>query len=301
MGLSNGRLNAINEIPLDDYIACVLKAEIGSAPYEALKAQAVVARSEAIHKLKLGRHAGDGYDLCSSEHCMAYQGTAGITAEMRQAAYDTKGEVLVAEGGILDAVFHTMCGGITAGAEDVWDSPPVAGLEPVWDGLARNDAPSFRSEEEMESFLSHPPAACFCDPSNALFPAYARKYYRWTKSFTATDLQRLFGTNVQDVKVVERRPSGRVRRVAVLTATGVKIIEKELPIRKQFDLPSGLFVVRVATKSGVVESVEFFGAGSGHGVGLCQMGAWSMAEKGFHYDAILRHYYPRAQLARLYR
>lgn len=298
---TKGRLDVVNELPLDDYVACVLKAEIGQAPYEALKAQAVVARSEAIHKLKLRRHATDGYDLCASEHCMAYQGSSGVTPEMRRAAYETKGEVLAAGGEVLDAVFHTMCGGITAGAEDVWDSPPILGLQPLWDGVGRTTPPYFGSEEEVEAFLTHPPHGCFCDPAEACFPAYARKYYRWSKVFSRADLQRLFGAAVREVKVLERRPSGRVRKLAVVTTTGEKIIEKELPIRRQFDLPSGLFVVRVARNNGTVQNVEFLGAGSGHGVGLCQMGAWSMAEKGFRYDAILLHYYPRAQLMQLYR
>lgn len=298
---TKGRLDIINELPLDDYVACVLKAEIGPAPHEALKAQAVVARSEAIHKLKLRRHATEGYDLCASEHCMAYQGSSGVTPDMKRAAFDTKGEVLAAGGEVLDAVFHTMCGGITAGAEDVWDSPPIPGLQPVWDGVGRTSAPYFRSEEEVETFLMRPPAGCFCDPADGHFPAYARKYYRWTKNFSATDLQRLLGATVRDLKILERRPSGRVRKLAVITATGERIIEKELPIRKQFDLPSGLFVVHVIRNRGMVESLEFLGAGSGHGVGLCQMGAWAMAEKGFRYDAILLHYYPRARLMQLYR
>jgi peptidoglycan hydrolase-like amidase len=295
-----GRLVVVNRLPLDDYIACVLKAEIGPAPYEALKAQAVVARSEVIHKIEAGRHKKDGFDLCSGEHCMAYSGCDGVTPDMKRAALETRGLVLMADGQVLDAVFHTMCGGVTAGAEDVWDSPHIPGLEPIWDSARGSGRAYFSSEDEVARFILSPSSGCFCDPAAANFPSYARKYYRWTRSLDAVELRQRCGGTVLDIRILERRSSGRVRKLEIVTTNGSRVIEKELPIRRLFDLPSGLFLLRVVPGSRGVDSVEFTGAGSGQGVGMCQMGAWSMAEKGFSYEAILRHYFPTAKLGRLY-
>lgn len=295
-------VQVINEIFIEDYLAGVLAAEIGQAPIEALKAQAVVARSEVVHKLLLDRHKSEGFDLCAGEHCMAYKGSGGVTSDMLRACSETRGIVLVADGEILDAVFHTMCGGITAGAEDVWDSPPIAGLQPVWDRLAAREAPMFESEQAFELFLEAPPPGTLCAPTSGSFPSYARKYYRWTKRYDAETLSRMAGVGiVRDIVILERRPSGRVRRLAIEGTRQRRIIEKELPIRRLFDLPSGLFMVRVEKEGDLVRWVEFIGAGSGHGVGLCQMGAWTMAERGARFDAILAHYYPRARLERIYK
>lgn len=294
-------VQVVNEIFLEDYLACVLEAEIGEAPLEALKAQAVVARSEVVHKLATGRHTKEGFDLCAGEHCMAYKGAEGVTPAMRKACYETRGIVLTAGGKILDAVFHNMCGGITACAEDVWDSPHIAGLDSVWDGLRAHAAPMFRSEEEVSDFLASPPQGIFCCPEENTLPSYARKYFRWTRRLDNAELIRRCGAPLRDIRILERRPSGRVRKLALVTAAGTRVIEKELPIRRLFDLPSGFFILRVERDGAVIRSVEFRGAGSGHGVGLCQMGAWSMASKGFGFQAILEHYYPNARLSQIYR
>jgi SpoIID/LytB domain protein len=297
-----GHFTVINEIFLEDYLAGVLAAEIGDAPPEALKAQAVVARSEVIHKLCLGRHRADGYDLCAGEHCMAYHGADEVTPKMTEAVQATRGEVLMADGNVLDAVFHNVCGGITAGAEDVWDSPPIPGLQPVWDVPRPAGLAGFRSEEDVAAFIDSPPADAFCNPAGANYPAYARKYYRWSKVVGAEELRRRTGgSRVLNIRIVERRSSGRVRKLLIETEGGTKVIEKELPIRRMFDLPSGLFVMDVVRGGSGIDRVEFRGAGSGHGVGLCQMGAWGMAQRGYTCDAILRHYYPRADIKKLYR
>ncbi len=291
----------VNELPLEQYLVGVLAAEIGDAPLEALKAQAVVARSEVIHKLGLGRHKDDGFELCASEHCMAYKGISEVSSAMMEAVEATRGLVLVAGGQVLDAVFHNVCGGITAGAEDVWDSEPIAGLQPVWDVAQPSRLPGFGREEELRRFLEIPPTSCFCNPQNGRIPSYAQKYFRWRHELNQGELKRRLGAEALDIKVIERRASGRVRKLFIETTSGSRVVEKELPIRKLFDLPSGLFVVDLVRKGAKLEKVVFSGGGSGHGVGLCQMGAWSMAEKGYAYSDILNHYYPRARLMQLYR
>lgn len=297
--------DVINQIMLDDWLKGVLPAEIGGdAPPEALKAQAVAARSEAVRKLVKPPHASEGYDFCTGVHCQAYKGTKGETPAAVAACDGTLGVVLTAGGDVLDAVYHNVCGGATAQPEDVWDSKPLPGFVAVLDTGGRPTRANLATEAAMEKFLFSPPADMLCDPDGKNgYPKYAQKYYRWTKSVGAAQLQAAGGVGrVKDVRVIERRPSGRVRKLAIVGERGTRVIEKELPIRKALDLWSGLFIVRTEKDSaGYVRSATFVGAGNGHGVGLCQHGARVLASRGATYDRILLHYYPGARLARIYR
>lgn len=298
-----GGMRVINQIRIDDYLKGVLPAEIGPSPMEALKAQAVSARSETIFKLATGRHSADGFDLCTQVHCQAYKGMRLETADSNRAVDETVGYVLMnGEGRILDAVYHNVCGGVTAGAEDVWDSKPIPGLSPVFDSQRRTGTPRLGDEAAFRRFLGETGADHFCDSSNPGYPKYALKYYRWTKTLSADELRKAAGVGrVRDIRVVERRESGRVRKIRISGDSGEKVIEKELPIRNAFGLWSGLFYLDVRMGGGYVESATFVGAGNGHGVGLCQQGARIMAARGIGFDRILQHYYPGASLARVYR
>lgn len=306
--LLNGRgggFDLVNQIMIDDWLKGVLPAEIGGeAPPEALKAQAVAARSEAVRKLIKPPHDNEGYDFCIGVHCQAYKGTKGETAASNAACDGTFGVVLTAAGEVLDGVYHNVCGGVTALPDDVWNSKPLPGFVAVYDAPGRPGTPDLSTDAAMARFLTSPPAGTFCDPAGkAGYPKYAQKYYRWQKSVTASRLQSAGGVGrVKDVRVVERRPSGRVRKLAIVGDRGTKIIEKELPIRNALDLWSGLFIVQTQKdSSGYVTSAVFTGAGNGHGVGLCQHGARVMASEGVSWDRILGHYYSGARLARIYR
>ena len=129
------------------------------------------------------------------------------------------------------------------------------------------------------------------------------KYFRWKKTVSGEQLAKVAGfSRVRDVVVAERRPSGKVWVLRITGDGGVKDLKKELPIRRALDLWSGLFYVDVTRNSdGTVESATFTGGGNGHGVGLCQMGARTMAARGMGFDRILNHYYPDARVVRVYR
>lgn len=296
------QLTVINDVMIDDWLKGVLPAEIGSdSPLEALKAQAVAARSEAIFRLSHPPHDDEGYDFCTGVHCQAYKGIGEETPEIRRACDATLGYVLIADGGIVNAVYHNVCGGVTAGAEDVWDSDPIPGLSPVFD-TPQEGTPNLATEAAAAQFIQSDGADCFCYPGNPEYAEYAKKYFRWSKNLSASEAGSMAGVGtLTDIRVTERRPSGRVRKLLVTGTGGSKTIEKELPIRHVFDLWSGLFILKTTNSGGHLSSVTFVGAGNGHGVGLCQHGAREIARRGGTFDQILAHYYSGAKLKKIYR
>ena len=302
-----GGIDVVNEVMVDDWLKGVVGAEIGDeAPIEALKAQAVCARSEAIHKLTHPPHAGEGFDFCTGVHCQAYKGMREESPATCVACEQTLGVVLTAgaDRDVMDGVYSNVCGGVTALPEDVWSGGPQAGFIARFDSPTDRRAPDLSGDAAMAAFLREPAQDTLCDPAGKPeYASYARKYYRWTKSLNAGQLAARAGVGrVRDIRVVERRPSGRVWRLAVEGDRGTKTFEKELPIRNAFDLWSGVFLLTVQrTADGAVAEATFSGAGNGHGVGLCQHGARSAAARGATYDRILGHYYPGARLERIYR
>lgn len=297
----SGAIRVVNEVVIEDWLKGVLPAEIGKdAPLEALKAQAVAGRSEAIFRLAKPPHESDGYDFCTGVHCQAYKGMSVETPEVIRACEETLGYVLVANNDVVNAVYHNVCGGATAASEDVWDGGPVPGLTPILD-VGRSSKPSLQSEAAAAAFINSSSRDSFCHPENPNYANYAKKYFRWTKTLSASEAGRAAGVGtLKDIRVIERRPSGRVRKLQVIGTAGSKIIEKELPIRRVFDLWSGLFVISTEGAPGQIRSVTFTGAGNGHGVGLCQHGAREIARRGGRFDQILGHYYPTATLRKVY-
>lgn len=292
----------INEIQLDDYLKGVLPVEIGESAPEALKAAAISARSECVAKLVHPPHQAEGYDLCAGEHCMAYKGMSKEEVHSNVACDMTMGIVLMAGGKVIDAVYHNVCGGVSANAQDVWDGDPEPGVQAVYDRPQGQPATALSGDSALHAFLTSDSSNCFCNPNNPNYPNYAKKYFRWQKTMTADQLESACGVGrVRDIAVIDRKPSGRVRKVQITGDRGSRVIDKELPIRNMFDLWSGLFVMDVQKSASGIESVTFIGGGNGHGAGLCQMGARTMAELGYTYDKILAHYYRGAQLMRVYR
>jgi len=176
-------------------------------------------------------------------------------------------------GRVIDAVYHNVCGGVTAGSEDVWSGPPEPGLVPVFDRPGARNIPVLTSDEAVARVLADTSMSSFCNSGQPGYPDYARKYYRWQIRLDAVELTRIGGVGrVRSIAVEERRASGRVRKLRITGDGGSRVIEKDKPIRDAFGLPSSFFVLRATQSGGYVSSVEFIGGGNGHGVGLCQMG-----------------------------
>jgi stage II sporulation protein D len=256
-------LLVINALPLETYVAAVTASEMPAQfPLEALKAQAVAARTFAVFKKLDAVAEGRAWHLGATVLHQVYRG-ARVDPRARAAAEATAGQVLVFEHQVIEAYFHSTCGGRT---------------ERGADALGR-DQPYLRSV---------PCEHCRDSPRA-----------RWTVRVDAEELARVAGLpgRIESVRVADRTSSGRARRVE-LASGGRRVGVGAVDLRQRLGferLPSLWFDVRVRGRT-----VEFDGRGAGHGAGLCQWGAAGAAREGQDYRAILAHYYPGAELIRMY-
>ncbi|KAF5065100.1 hypothetical protein DSECCO2_277700 [anaerobic digester metagenome] len=260
------------------------------------------------------------FDVCADDHCQRYQGvTKQSTPLVKQVVEQTRGEVLTYNGTICDARFSKCCGGGMEAFENVWE--PIA--HPYLQGKVdfTNDAPlpDLTLEKQAETWIrSVPPAFCNTQDKQVLrqvlndYDRETADFYRWKVTYSQEELGRLIkersGTNygeIIDLQPLERGTSGRITRLRIIGTKRTMIIGKELEIRRTLSpshLYSAAFVVDAEEKNdrGIPQKFTFTGAGWGHGVGLCQIGAAMMAEKGYSHEAILRHYFPHTTIEKKY-
>jgi len=304
-----GRLTAINALSLEEYINGVVPSEIGgSAPEASLKAQAIAARSEAFHKLFSEHHGNDLFDFCDKTHCQAYHGVEDQAAASLGAVAATRGLVLTYADQVVDAVYCHSCGGVSADSTDVWRSTNYPFYQAACDRRFGRSSPNLASERQAESWISSRPDV-FCNSDQRGFPDYARKYFRWVRTLDGASLQRLINNHqnvgqILDVQIAERAESGRVRVLRVVGSKGsFKFTGIENVCTILNDPPSSFFVLDVEHEKAnpyAVKSLTIRGGGFGHGVGLCQMGAYMMGTRGYAFEEILAHYYPKTSLRKAY-
>jgi len=288
---TDGLMEVYETARLEDYVAGVLPAEMPAEwPKEALKAQAVAARSEVLANLS-GKHMLEGFDFCATEHCRAYQGAGGRTVATDAATAETRHVAMTYQGRFLPAVFCANCGGWTEDNEAVWSGPANGGLRAVADfGEGKAPAAPKGTDAGVRQLLRGAKGAYCGQMPN----------YRWTREFSRDELTVLVNKRhpvgrVQRVELGERGQGGRLKWVRVHGAKGTQMIQKELNIRGIFGgLPSALFIIEESA-----ERVRLTGGGRGHGVGLCQDGARGMAVAGIGYREIVSHYFPNAALVSL--
>lgn len=291
-----GGFSVANRIKVEDYLYSVLPKEMPSLSHpEALKSQAIIARSYLM-KNKY-RHMVDGFNLCDGPDCQVYGGVDSENAATTQAVDSTRGMLLKYDGEIVNALFHSTCGGRTAAYTDSWSGEGPRYLVSVNDGIA---SPSLNSEKKLKDFLKK--SGAFCDAS---------KYYRWEKSYTRNELQDVFEKTVPefsnnpdlkfgkliDVKVTSYLDSGRAERLEITADSGTYVFEKDAIRWVMGSIKSTMFYIE-RKGSGGGTKYSLHGAGWGHGVGLCQIGAMNMAKKGFDHKKILDHYYPGSKIVR---
>jgi len=263
-----------------------------------------------------GREEHRHFHVCADDHCQRYQGLTRMAENASAAVAATRGLFLVYGQSVCDARYYKACGGLTENFENAWEDIPVPYLTSISD--APHDFPPVRSEEEAAAWiLSRPDAYCNTADPRVLgrilpdFDQETRDFFRWEVHYGREELESLlrrksgvdFGV-LQDLVPLERGPSGRIVRLRIEGSKRTMTVGKELEIRRwlsETHLYSSAFVVS-AVRDGAGTPIRFSlrGAGWGHGVGLCQIGAAVMAVKGFTAEAILQHYFPAASLRRLY-
>jgi stage II sporulation protein D len=260
------------------------------------------------------------FDVCADDHCQRYQGITKIhSGKALKAVEDTFGEVLIFDGKICDARFSKCCGGISENFENVWEPVRHPYLTKIVDSeFGDTTCVDLRQEDEAELWIRNQPHA-FCNTTDRQilsqvlpgFDQLTTDFYRWKVEYTQTEISELIknrsGFDFGEIIKLEPVKRGHSSRIINLKITGTKktlTVGKELEIRKWLSkshLYSSAFVVdHLEMVNGIPQKIVLTGAGWGHGVGLCQIGAAVMGEKGYSYKAILNHYFRGSELTKLY-
>ena len=270
------------------------------------------------------------FDVCADDHCQRYQGiTKETSPHVAEAIRQTKGQILMDGDDICDARFSKCCGGVTEEFQYCWEDTPKNYLSSVRDiiqgvksvgSAAPAPLPSLQDEAAAEAWIrSNPPAFCNTTDKKILsqvlndYDQETADFYRWKVTLTQEKLKQLldeklkmnFG-DILDLQAEERGKSGRISKLRIVGTEKTFVIGKELEIRRALSdthLYSSAFVVDRCDidEKGVPQRFDIIGAGWGHGVGLCQIGAAVMGEEGFGYDAILLHYYQGVEIKKVYK
>ncbi|MDR1757144.1 MAG: SpoIID/LytB domain-containing protein [Culturomica sp.] len=340
----NGKITAVNLLPLEEYLLSVISSEMNAtSSEELLKAHAVISRSWLVaqqqksRELKGQRTAYRSlfrneqeyirwfdredhlhYDVCADDHCQRYQGIQKATTRpVYNAVQATRGEVLIYKERICDARFSKCCGGVSESFENVWEPAPHPYLKPICDA----PDPALPADLTVEAnslrwIQSRPEVFCHTQDVDVLSEVlndYDREtpdFFRWEVCYGREELSALlrerlevdFG-EVTGLIPLERGASGRIIRLRIEGTKRSLVIGKELLIRKALSrshLYSSAFVVEKITGNGILQGFRLRGAGWGHGVGLCQIGAAVMSSRGYSYREILAHYFPGSRIEKQY-
>ena len=338
--VEDGEVRAINRIDVEEYLVSVISSEMSAtSSLEFLKAHTIVSRSwlyaqllrkERIQQGVLGwenqeeiirwyaREDHTLFDLCADDHCQRYQGvTRAHNPNVERAVKETSGIVLEYDGEVCDARFSKCCGGVTERFSACWENEDYAYLQAFRDAESNEELPDLSTEEGARDWIEKTPAS-YCSTTDnhvlsQILNGYDREtndFYRWRVVYSQKELSELvagrsgidFGT-IQELLPVERGASGRIVRLRIVGTKATRTVGKELEIRRWLSsshLYSSAFVVdKVQEPSGAVSFV-LKGAGWGHGVGLCQIGAAMMGEMGCTCEQILSFYYPQSVLEKVF-
>ncbi|MDX1976283.1 MAG: SpoIID/LytB domain-containing protein [Pseudanabaenaceae cyanobacterium bins.68] len=295
----------VNLVPLETYLRGVVPHEIGyQAPFAAVQAQAVLARTYALasrHRFKV-----DQYELCATTQCQVYRGLEQTTTTADQAITSTKAQVLTYQERVIDALYSSNTGGVTANYNDLWDGEPRPYLQSVFDTVNNPLPPQQRDLSQAENLRT------FLQLRQG-FNEQQWRTFRWQKSSTLAEITqglqeflRLSGdraTKLKQVKsltVKQRAKSGRVLQLEVETDAGMLTIEKD-EIIDAFLAPNSTFfeLQPILGADATLQGYSFSGGGLGHGVGMSQTGSYYLAGLGWDFARILRFYYSGVKLQKL--
>jgi SpoIID/LytB domain protein len=297
-----GDYTLVNKVPLETYLRGVVPHEIGSnAPIAAAEAQTIIARTYALRNTR--RFQADNYELCATTHCQVYYGLSGTSPMADRAIASTKGLVLTYQNELVDALYSSTTGGITASFSDIWNGEERPYLKSVIDSPNKVWDLANKSLDSEENFRR------FINLKNG-FNETGRKVFRWHKTRSlenlTEDLQKYLEkrkhplanfTTIKQIEIVKRSPSGRILQLNVETDLGLIVLEKT-EVRSAFAPPiSTLFYLEPIYNSGQqIEGYAFIGGGFGHGVGLSQFGSYKLAQLGWSAQQILLFYYPNTTI-----
>ena len=259
------------------------------------------------------------FDVCADDHCQRYQGiTKETSPHVAVAIQHTRGQVLMSEGKICDARFSKCCGGAMEEFQYCWEDSPKPYLKAIGD-TPEKTVPDLTVEANAEEWIrTSPDSFCNTTDKNILsqvlndYDQETTDFYRWRVDYTQEEISQLINSKlnidfgqIMDLIPIERGKSARLCQLKIVGTKQTLIIGKELEIRRALSpshLYSSAFVVdkEDVNAEGIPALFHIIGCGWGHGVGLCQIGAAVMGEKGYNYDQILAHYYPGADLKELY-
>jgi stage II sporulation protein D len=264
-----------------------------------------------------GHEDHDRFDVCADDHCQRYQGVSKITNQSASGAIEsTRGVVLTSDGLVCDARYSKACGGLTENYENVWEDRRVQYLQSVCDSPRKHKP--LRGEHDAVRWIDSRPEA-YCDTTDQdilrrILPSTdqeTKDFYRWKVEYRRDELEEIIKTksgidfgSLQDLVPVSRGPSGRIIKLKIVGTARTVVVGKELEIRKWLSkahLYSSAFIVKKeADAQGNPVKFILNGAGWGHGVGLCQIGAAVMGSSGIPAEEILRHYFKGSQITKLY-
>ena len=261
------------------------------------------------------------FDVCADDHCQRYHGITKATSDtVAEAVHATRGRLLMHGKKICDARFSKCCGGATEEFENCWEDKHHPYLTSIRDAEKEENLsfPDLTKEEEAERWIRKAPKS-FCDTHDKKilsqilnnYDQETTDFYRWKVRYTQAELAELIRTKTKtdygeiiDLIPIQRGPSGRICKLKIVGTLKTFTIGKEMEIRRTLSdshLFSSAFVVdKGELKEGIPQSFLLSGAGWGHGVGLCQIGAAVMGEKGYTYEEILLHYYRGAEIRKFY-
>ena len=335
--VEDGQVRAINHLLIEEYLVSVISSEMSAtSSLEFLKAHTIISRSWLYAQLYRKERVGEGtlgyenedetirwyaredhtlFDLCADDHCQRYQGiTRALNPNVTRAVKETEGVVLMYDGEVCDARFSKSCGGVTEKFSACWEDVDYDYLKAFRDCADGGQLPDLTTEDGARAWIEDVPDS-FCSTADKAvlsqilngYDQETNDFYRWRVEYSQKELSELvrkrsgidFG-DIIDIQPVERGASGRLVKLRIVGNKATRVVGKELEIRRwlsETHLYSSAFVVDKSVDADGLPVFLLKGAGWGHGVGLCQIGAAMMGERGYDHEQILLFYYPGAILA----
>lgn len=327
----NGKIVVVNVLPMEIYLTCVVTSEMSSTcPPEFIKAQATAARSWMLVFLK-NKHMDEPFSICNDDCCQRYQGTTHLSEGVARHVAETRGMCVVTyEGYICGAYYSKNCGGIMERAQNIFGDGAL-GISAATDAPFDSHSAHFNpiNEENIREWISGDflkKSDSYCSPNTCPeenLPQFlgavdeAGHYYRWKMEYTHDELINFLKIKAEikdiaefiDFRIKWRGNSGRIHELEVIYKDSKGDL-KTYTIKTQYQIRNALhdkflfssaFVWDYARdENGAIQKMILHGAGWGHGVGLCQIGALGMALKGFSYQDILKHYYSKSSIVKAY-